>query len=461
MKYMRFLIIFTLVLSFFTFSVSAEDQEISILADNVKLRCDVPPVIIEGRTLVPVRVISEHNSASVTWYASKRLVTISTDSIKIELKIDDANAILNGKPVPLEVPATIIDDRTMVPVRFVAEAFGYTVDWDDTIRSVILTSPEIPEENSGNINRLKTITAANTSKGYRVSIKFNSKINDDYSVFELDNPKRVIIDIKNADIDYTRRFEFDNDTVLAARAGNHDEFLRVVLDLDKEAKFKTEQQDYSISIYFDIKTTASPTPDEDIDIPEVDGKYTVVIDPGHGGSDPGAIYKEEDITLIEEDDLNLKTALIVQDILEEAGINVIMTRDSSEKVTLSKRCTISNEADADLFVSIHSNAMEEGKEHINGTMVFYGETKDLEDPEIYSKTLAENTLKLLCKALDTKNLGVQSGDELAVIRGTDAPAVLIELAFITNPEDREKLMDDNYLRKAAIAIAEGIIKTIE
>ncbi len=76
-------------------------------------------------------------------------------------------------------------------------------------------------------------------------------------------------------------------------------------------------------------------------------------------------------------------------------------------------------------------------------------------------TQASNILRYLCDALDTENLGIQVGDELAVIRGTEAPAVLVELAFITNSDDREKLMSSKYRQKAAQAIADGIIKTIK
>lgn len=476
MRFLKLLIIFTLLLLPLSTMVMAEEPgSISIIADGVKLLCDVPPIITNGRTLVPIRTISEHNEADVTWVSSTKTAKITTDDISIRLQIDNAEATLNGKTVTLEAPATIIQDRTMVPVRFVAEAFGYKVDWDDTTRSVLLTSPEKPEEDDEEAGsgkaRLNTIGYANSERGYRVTIKFNSRISGDYSIFELDDPKRIIVDIENADIDYTKRFEFDNETVVAARAGNHDEFLRVVIDLKEDADYEVflSNKKDAIILFFDVDLSGKPTPDEDIpeeddediEVPEIDGNYTVVIDPGHGGNDPGALGKEDGKTVVEEDDVNLETALYLKDILEEAGIDVVMTRKTSKKVTLSERCKISNEAEADLFISIHSNSVEVGKESANGTMVFYGAEKDSETDGILSEDLAEHILDYLCDALETKNLGTQNGDELAVIRGTDAPAVLVELAFISNPGDREKLMDSEYLEKAAYAIAEGIFDILE
>ncbi len=477
MRFLKFLIIFALLLLPFSNIVNAQQPDsISIIADGSKLLCDVAPVITNGRTLVPIRTISEHNDADVTWIASTKTAKITTDDISIRLQIDNSEAILNGESVTLEAPATIIQDRTMVPVRFVAEAFGYKVDWDDATRTVLLTSPEKPEEPEddeipGKKARLNTIGYANSERGYRVTIKFNSRIYGDYSIFELDNPKRVIVDIENADIDYTKRFEFDNDIVTAARAGNHDEFLRVVIDLEEDADYEVFLSDKkdAIILFFDVDLTGAPVPDddiseddeEDIEVPEIDGNYTVVIDPGHGGNDPGALGKEDGKTVAEEDDVNLEAALYLKDILEEAGIDVVMTRKTSKKVTLSERCEISNEADADLFISIHSNSVEEGRESVNGTMVFYGAEKDSETDGILSEDLAEIILEYVCDALETKNLGTQNGDELAVIRGTKAPAVLVELAFISNPEDREKLMDSEYLEKAAYAIAEGIFEILK
>lgn len=466
MKFLKFLIIFILLLVPLT--VTAQGQ-ITLVADGKKVESDVSPVIVNNRTLVPVRVISELNGARVEWDSAERKVKIKSDKVEIELKIDSEKATLNGKTVVLDAAAAIVSNRTMVPVRFVAEAFGYEVGWAEATRTVTLKSP--PKAEATGKARLNTIGSANTDKGYRITIKFNSPMTGECKMFELDNPARVVVDIENAEIDYTTQFDFANDVVKCARAGNHDNFLRVTVDLKEKAAYTTyinEARD-AVVLFFDVKSTEPEIKDDPAseenkgegEKPGSNGKFTVVVDPGHGGSDPGAIGKENGIAVAYEDDVNLAVALVVRDILEQAGINVVMTRETSVRISLGERCEISNNANADLFVSIHSNAMEEGYEHINGTMVFYGAAKDKENPWVSSKALAGNILTDLTEAIETKNQGVQNGDQLAVIRGTVAPAVLVELAFITNPEDRAKLVSPEYQQKAAQGIVSGILKTLE
>ena len=455
MKYLKFLLIFILSLCLFGGTASAE-TEIKLIANGKNIVCDVPPIIRDGRTLVPVRAIAEASNAEVSWNEQKRQVYIKSGKKEIYLTIDSETAVVDGEKVALDVGSTIIEGRTMVPVRFVAETFGYNVAWNGTERIVNLTSI------STKTVTLNTIGAAHVEGGFRVTIKFNSAMQGDYSITKLTSPDRVVVDIEKAQIDYSRQFDFDNDTVKDARAANHDGYLRVTIDLEKAAKYKTYVNDAkdALVLTFEVETKGAVDSDNTDDKPKK-GINTIVIDAGHGGSDPGALGKDEDGEAVaRETDVNLDVAKRTVRLLEEAGYNVVTTRTSDKTVTLSSRCMISNDADADLFVSIHSNAMDAGREDVNGTMVFYGAKKDKDEPWVLSKTLASNILSYLCDAIDTADLGVQVGDELAVIRGTQAPAVLVELAFITNPDDREKLMSNQYRQKAAQAIADGIIKTI-
>ena len=484
MKYLKILIAFMLVIMPVT-SARAELKEITLKADGKVLKTDVAPVIINDRTLVPVRVISETNGALVEWDGENRIVTITSEKIEINLQIDSKDAVVNKKKVELDVPAQIISDRTMVPVRFVAESFGYIVGWDGETRTVSLTSPEKEEEpEKKETVSLVTIGSGNTEKGYRITIKFDGKIKDRYKMFELENPQRLIVDFESAIVDYTKKFEFENETIVSARAGNHDGYMRVVIDMDEPAKYKTylSEKEDALVIFFDvesdepiIKDTTEEDQEEKEDETEEEEEpeyiqpekpdsleeLIVVIDAGHGGSDPGALGKEDGEIVARESEINLAVALKVQEYLEDEGVTVVMTRDDDTRVSLGERCVISNEENAHLFVSIHSNAMEAGKEHINGTMVFYGKEKDEEKPWIKSKKLAAEILEELCDALDTQNLDVQNGDQLAVIRGTIAPAVLVELGFITNEDDREKITAKKYQKKAARAIADAILDCVD
>ncbi len=486
MRVLKIFIVFVLLMSSVAVTFAEEVQDIKLRIEGELVEFDVPPVIVNGRTLVPVRAIAEASGAEVGWDEASRVVTITTVSAEIKLTIDKTTALVDSKQTTLDTPAQIISDRTFVPVRFVGESFGYNVRWNDKYRTVYLTIPEdaeiqrpqAPEEEDKEDNgakrvRLSTIGSANTEKGYRITIKFSSALKGDYNMFELEDPQRLIIDFEDAEIDYSRQFDFSNKTVKSARVGNHDNFMRVVIDLAEPADYEEymSTNEDALILFFDVESdedeedetdTQPDKEDEGItDDETVEGNITIVIDPGHGGSDPGALGKENGVTVAYEDEVNLAVSLILRDILEEAGVNVIMTREKSERISLGDRCTISNNANADLFVSVHSNAMDEGKEHINGTMVFFGQSKDAAKPWLASKKLASNILTSLCDSIDTTNLGVQNGDQLAVIRGTLAPAVLVELAFITNEEDRAKLVDPEYQEKAAQGIALGILESLK
>ena len=124
----------------FSLVLEAVEREISITIDNTPLHPDVPPMIQHGRTLVPLRAIFEALDVDVEWIAETRTVIGTTDDTRIELTVDSTRTLVNGVEGTLDVPATIIEGRTLVPVRFIAESTGQNVDWDAGNRRVIITS---------------------------------------------------------------------------------------------------------------------------------------------------------------------------------------------------------------------------------------------------------------------------------------------------------------------------------
>ncbi|MBP2638686.1 MAG: AmiC2 [Firmicutes bacterium] len=177
----------------------------------------------------------------------------------------------------------------------------------------------------------------------------------------------------------------------------------------------------------------------------------VCIDPGHGGSDPGACgngLKEKDITLV--------VAVKVRDYLTAAGCEVIMTRETDNDVgyagdsaaeELQDRCDISNNFGADVFVSIHCNSF--GDPGPSGTETIYS------DGSVRGERLANCIQTQLVGLGGLVNRGLKV-TPLYVTKHTDAPAVLTELAFISNPDDAEKLADQDWQDKFARAIARGV-----
>lgn len=119
--------------------VQAAD-DVTVMLDGNKLAFDVPPQIISDRTFVPLRVIFEAMGAEVSWDGEARKVTATKADTVVEMTIDNTVMSVNSKEITLDVPPQIVDDRTLVPARAVAESFGAEVNWDGETRTVIITT---------------------------------------------------------------------------------------------------------------------------------------------------------------------------------------------------------------------------------------------------------------------------------------------------------------------------------
>jgi iron complex transport system substrate-binding protein len=128
----------------------AQTASINVFIDGAPLVMDTPPIIDQGRTLVPLRAIFEALGAEVNWNGANQSITASKDDLSLYLQIGSRNAVKNGVPVMLDVPPQIVNSRTLVPLRFVGETLGADVDWEGTTRTVLIVSkaaaPGIPEE---------------------------------------------------------------------------------------------------------------------------------------------------------------------------------------------------------------------------------------------------------------------------------------------------------------------------
>jgi len=112
----------------------------SVIIFGIEEFCDVAPQIVNDRTMLPVRILAESLGAKIEWKQNKtRVVTIHNEDVKVSLDIDKETALMNGREVELDCPAFIDDDRVFVPVRFLAEVFDAEVEWNSETRQVILT----------------------------------------------------------------------------------------------------------------------------------------------------------------------------------------------------------------------------------------------------------------------------------------------------------------------------------
>jgi N-acetylmuramoyl-L-alanine amidase len=181
---------------------------------------------------------------------------------------------------------------------------------------------------------------------------------------------------------------------------------------------------------------------------------TILVDPGHGGKDPGAIGPDGSY----EKTNNLAIAFALKEILVNAGAKVILTRDKdispavsySEATDLQARVDLAAEYNPDLFISIHNNAAD--NHDLQGTSVYYS-LANCQKSE--SQKLANNILASITKTVETNNLGIRTAN-FYVITYTTMPAVLIEAAFISNPYEEARLQNETFRKNLATAIFHGI-----
>jgi cell wall-associated NlpC family hydrolase len=107
--------------------------------DGREISFDVPPEIVSGTTIVPVRGILTPFDATFQWYQSTHTAVVTRGSTTVELTVGSKTAKVNGVPKPLTQPVQLIQGRTMVPLRFVAETFGFAVNWDPATRSIYVS----------------------------------------------------------------------------------------------------------------------------------------------------------------------------------------------------------------------------------------------------------------------------------------------------------------------------------
>ncbi len=141
-------VILALTLTIFVLSASVEETPITVTLDGEEIDClsyGQAPVIVDGRTLVPLRAIFEALGATVEWNETTREITSTLDGVTVKLEIGKKIIYRNDAVYLLDVPAEIRNGRTLVPVRAISESFGVIVDWDAKNRNVILLT-EAPEE---------------------------------------------------------------------------------------------------------------------------------------------------------------------------------------------------------------------------------------------------------------------------------------------------------------------------
>jgi N-acetylmuramoyl-L-alanine amidase len=315
---------------------------------------------------------------------------------------------------------------------------------------------------------------------------------------KLKTPYRLVVDLTSSRLGQGVQEELaiEDGILQQVRTGQYRKTkTRVVLDVKELNNYRTFSLDNPFRVVVDVyapesearkRSARQATPEEDTSGTLVEQLgldiQTVMIDPGHGGKDPGAVFGK-----LYEKDINLRLAKVLGSILEDKGYTVLYTRTKDVFIPLEERTAIANSKKADLFLSLHVNAHK--NRNVHGLEVYYlnlatskdavrvaarenaVSTKKISDLQVIlsdlmlnskikessklAETVLDKALSYSRKFYDLNDHGVRRAP-FYVLMGAKMPAILVETGYLTNSEERKKLQSYTYLKRLAWGIANGI-----
>lgn len=404
---------------------AAKENNIHLMVNGDLLQTDVSPEIVNGRTLVPVRFISESLGMNIKWNDDESKVTINKDQMSLQLTIQNQNAIVNGKVIQMEVSPILDHGRTLVPLRFIGETLGVHVGWDSLSRAVLVNSPfsmKINDQSLSNTYKVFQIKEEPYVPLWKIKQSFSIKVNED------DHHAKVTLTSGSHSAKLDVVGTLDGMKRSAARI---DGALFVPLSSLEELEIQTELDVNQKMIQFKQETRSS---DSQL-------KYVIVLDPGHGGKDSGAKGTagnyEKDFTLS-------LTKKVVDELNQYPEFEVKMTRIGDTYPTLQDRVDLANQTEANLFLSVHANSFTP---EARGTEVYYTHEN--------SKEFAAIVYRHLLEATGFPVRGLKES-QFFVTRHTTMPAALIEVGFISNKIENTEMLKPEFQQRVAKSLAAAI-----
>ncbi|SFE64010.1 N-acetylmuramoyl-L-alanine amidase [Paenibacillus algorifonticola] len=472
-KFVPILLLMSLLFTLFSSAGHAAEVVPKLYLNGALLDSKVAPQIVDNKyTLVPIRLVSESIGYKVGWSSATQTVTVHNGSDSIVLTINQNVAFVNNEQVMLDTPALLQKGTTLIPLRFVGESLGMKVNWDQSTKSVQLFKEEEPAPTP----TPSTDPVVTQPDGVVTDISYDNEnaiiIHYEGSAvynqpFKLESPKRIVIDIPKVSYSDTLLAQLGSGQI-NLEVGEHPYLsgiryslfssspatVRIVLDLKADADVDVMNSalgEIRINVIDPLPVEATPTPTPTPSATPTptagptlpaNGVYSIVIDAGHGGSDPGA----KGINGRWEKEFNLSLALKVKDLLDkESKIKAYLSRPDDNYVKLEDRVKFAENLKANLFLSIHANSNPSSA--ANGTETYYTRAS--------SKAFADAVHKQFATATGLKDRGVKQ-QSLHVTRETTMPAILLEAGFLSNADDYKKLFDEAVQNKIAAGIVAGI-----
>ncbi len=219
-------------------TVHNTQENINIKVNGIAVKSDVSPIIKDDRTLVPARAIFEQLGAKITWDEKSKQVGVTLGEYNILLTINNKKASVNNKNVEMDVPAQILKNRTLIPLRFVGEQLNLNVSWDAAQKLV-----SVDNKKNGNVMaKLDNIVYTPEGKNDKVTLHITNY--SDCNIFKIEDPdkNRIVVDLPNTSMTIKNKINIKSAQIKAIRYSQFEEKVtRVVLDVNDKAQYKVEQ----------------------------------------------------------------------------------------------------------------------------------------------------------------------------------------------------------------------------
>ncbi|MDP5273891.1 N-acetylmuramoyl-L-alanine amidase family protein [Chengkuizengella axinellae] len=494
MKRISILLSVLLFLNVFPSMIFADDSSISLYVNGEK--SNDSPQKINGDLYIPFEFFIDELDAEVEWKSSNNHVNIQNKQINLDIYMDRSTAYLNGSTLEMKNTPKMIQGEVYLPIQIMSEDFGIKYIWDNFTQSIYVyknkdgiqissskrsnpepeplvetnsstgtqstQSPEIKPESNLTSDNIVLQTNAGDPTLYEIEvledeIVFQGSTPLDYSSFYLPEPDRIVIDFEKSSFGpafmdqesgtYNGVIEVDHPDVKSIRyAMFEDLYPRIVVDLHENIEYSMIgiPEDNQVKVLLGVTNTASQSnnnhPDEEI---VVEDPFIIVIDPGHGGDDPGATGS---VSSRVEKHFTLEFAQKLYDLLDEDPyFQPYMTRNDDVEIELDDRAAYANELGADAFLSIHGNIHE--KLNISGTETYYWSDQ--------SYDLAQTIHGYVVEAAGLPDRELREV-KYRVLDKTDMPAALLEIGYLSTKHDEDLMLTDDFQNRVAESIVEAL-----
>ncbi len=440
------------------FLVSIQVIVVFILFTNITMANDLflngnkgELVIKQNRTMISLEQFKENFINNVDYNQTTGEIRLQNFAVLIKGRINSNIIFVNSRPYVLETPIQKTDNQVMLPLYFLHNIYGGELNWDYRNSSVNYKS-----------NNLKSLSY--NRKEEELNISLETDLPSDYSIDYIKQSKQLIIKLYQVSFARFKQELLNDDFIDLLRVnkrGFNPAVTEITIELSKELDYKIKKEDNIIKLTLSEKqddiqesnqdnsegNSQEAIQDDTLESGK-DFNYNnelIVLDPGHGGSDSGAIGYSG----LQEKVVNLKIAKKTEAKLKERGFNVKLTRYQDYFVSLSDRAQFANQLQADFFISIHTN---------------YHPSQTVQGVETYAHnnacsetwTLAWYIQDEIVKQTNANDHSLKAAN-FAVLRRAQMPAILVEAGFLSNPIEESKLRNSNYQDKIAQGIADGLI----